>query len=96
MSQWTKVPDGTYVGGSEWIQAPDGIYVGGSIWTMAPEGTYVSGTEWTQALDRTYAAGSEWMDHGTRRNSYRRGLKISTKKGKQQLTVHVKVSLMSD
>ena len=28
MSEWTKAPDGTYVGGSEWIKAPDGTYVG--------------------------------------------------------------------
>ena len=41
MSEWTKAPDGTYVGGTEWTQAPDGTYVGGSDWVMAPDGTYV-------------------------------------------------------
>ena len=61
MSEWTKAPDGTYVGGSEWIMAPDGTYVGGSTWTMAPDGTYVGGTEWTQAPDGTYVGGSDWV-----------------------------------
>ena len=31
MSEWTKAPDGTYVGGSEWTKAPDGTYVGGRL-----------------------------------------------------------------
>ena len=38
MSEWTKVPDGSYVGGSEWKKAPEGTYVHGTEWTQAPEG----------------------------------------------------------